>query len=105
MSSVLGIGAMVGGFVMARYGRANKRTVMVGGVAVGTAMFAAALAPTLWAEMVALMLMGVTSCVTASSASATAQLLATPSMRGRVMGLYSMGSIGLRPIGGLVVGY
>jgi predicted MFS family arabinose efflux permease len=91
--------------LMARYGQADKRTVLVGGVAVTMALFFAAFAPHIWVEMVALLLVGVTSCIAAASSSATAQLLAAPEMRGRVMGLYTMGSIGTRPIGGFIVGY
>jgi MFS family permease len=105
MSSVLGIGALTGGMLMARYGQANKRTVMTGGVSVTIALFLAAFAPHIWVEMIALALVGVTSCIAAASSSATAQLLAAPEMRGRVMGLYTMGSIGTRPIGGFIVGY
>jgi MFS family permease len=105
MSSVLGIGALTGGMLMARYGQANKRTVLTGGITVTIALFLAAGAPHIALELVALVLVGLTSCIAAASASATAQLLAAPEMRGRVMGLYTMGSIGTRPIGGFIVGY
>jgi MFS family permease len=105
MSSVLGIGALTGGMVMARWGQANKRTILAGGIAVMIALFLTAGAPYIWTALIALVLVGVTSCIAAASSSATAQLLAAPEMRGRVMGLYTMGSIGTRPIGGLIVGY
>src|SRR5205823_3184894 len=93
------------GMVMARYGRASNGTLVYSSIAVGITMFMAAFAPNLWSELLALWLVGLTSCVAAASGSAITQLTAAPSMRGRVMGLYTVGSTGMRPIGGVIVGY
>ena len=105
MSSMLGVGALCGGMIMAGRGLATGRTLVFGSVTVGLAFLAGALAPVLWLEMVALFLMGVTSCVLASATNSTLQLRAAPHMRGRVMALYTVATVGTRPIGGPMVGW
>jgi MFS family permease len=67
-------------------------------------MAAAALAPTLALELVALALVGAASVAFMSQTNATLQLGSAPEMRGRVMALWFVAFQGSTPIGGPIVG-
>src|SRR5581483_8613075 len=66
---------------------------------------AAALAPDLWLELLALALVGAASVTFMSKGNSTLQLAASPQMRGRVMALWSVAFMGSTPIGGPLAGY
>jgi MFS family permease len=68
-------------------------------------MTAAALAPNLGIELVALALAGAGSISFMSMGNSTLQLNADPSMRGRVMSLWFVAFQGSTPIGGPLVGW
>jgi MFS family permease len=65
---------------------------------------AAAAAPTLALELVAMLLVGATSVQCLSQGSSTLQLAAAPMMRGRVMALWAVAVMGSTPIGGPIAG-
>jgi MFS family permease len=105
LTSCMGIGAVVGGLIAA-----SRRTTASGAL-VRTAMFfgvsiaLAAVAPDPVTEKLALLLVGAGSVTFLSLGSTTLQLAAEPSMRGRVMSLWSVAFMGSTPIGGPVVGW
>jgi MFS family permease len=105
LTAFMGTGAVVGGLVAAgrrRVGRsALIRTAIVFGVVIGLA----AVAPSELAEKLALLAVGAGSVTFLSLGNATLQLSADPSMRGRVMSLWSVAFMGSTPIGGPVVGW
>ncbi len=68
-------------------------------------MGAAALAPNLAIELIALVLVGWASVSFMSSGNSTLQLGADPSMRGRVMSLWFVAFQGTTPIGGPIIGW
>jgi MFS family permease len=104
MTAAMGVGAALGGLVVATRGRTgiSPLTIAAGGFAV--TMAAAALAPTLALELVALALVGAASVSFMSQTNATLQLGSAPEMRGRVMALWFVAFQGSTPIGGPIVG-
>ena len=67
-------------------------------------MLAAAVAPLLWVEALALGACGLTGILLAAGMAARVQLLAPPAIRGRVLALWTVSTIGVRPVGGPIVG-
>ncbi|SFE07401.1 Predicted arabinose efflux permease, MFS family [Actinacidiphila alni] len=105
MATLMAVGAVVGGLVSAS--RGNRRAVSLAwaGIGWGLAILAAAVAPNLGWELVALPFVGYAA-ITFNSLSKTAmQLAADPSMRGRVMALWAMAWGGTTVIGGPLVGW
>ena len=68
-------------------------------------LLAAALAPSLPVELVALALVGGASISFMSTGNSTLQLATAPDMRGRVMALWFVAFQGSTPIGGPIVGW
>jgi MFS family permease len=105
MTAAMGAGAVVGGLFVAARGGTGNRAVVVSAAQLGVAMAAAALAPGLWTELLALLLVGGVSVGFLSKGSSTLQLAASPVMRGRVLALWTVAFLGSTPIGGPVVGW
>jgi len=105
MTAAMGIGAVMGGLVVAARGKTGLRTLMIAAGAFGVAMTLATFAPTLAFELIALALAGAASISFMSTANSTLQLSAAPSMRGRVMALWFVAFQGSTPIGGPIVGW
>ncbi|MDP9344069.1 MAG: MFS transporter, partial [Actinomycetota bacterium] len=103
--SLMGVGAVTGGLVVAAKGQANSRLLAGSAVAFGVAILTAATAPTLAAEMVVIVAVGVTSITFISTANSILQLRSRDDMRGRVMALYAMVFLGVTPIGAPTVGF
>jgi MFS family permease len=104
MTSAIGLGAIVGGLVVAARGRTGLRPVTTAAAAFALAFALAALAPSLPIELVALVLVGGASVSFMSTGNSTLQLAADPAMRGRVMALWFVALQGSTPIGGPLVG-
>jgi MFS family permease len=105
MTAAMGVGAVLGGLLMAARGRTGLRPLVVASSGFGVAMAFAALAPSLAFELVALALAGAASITFMATGNSTLQLTADPSMRGRVMSLWFVAFQGSTPIGGPVVGW
>jgi MFS family permease len=104
MTAAMGVGAVVGGLVVATRGRTGTLPIVLAALFFGAAMTMAAVAPSLPLELVALGLAGAASISFMSTANATLQLGAEPGMRGRVMSLWFVAFQGSTPIGGPVIG-
>ncbi len=104
MTAAMGVGAVIGGLFVAGRGRIGLRFLTGAATAFGVTMLFAAAAPTLAVELVALALVGASSIAFMSTGNATLQLIAEPSMRGRVMSLWFVAFQGSTPIGGPIVG-
>jgi MFS family permease len=105
LTASMGVGAVVGGLVAAgRQGR-NPMRLIVTAALFGVAVLGAALAPDLIAEEIVLLLVGAGSVTFLALGNATLQLEADPSMRGRVMSLWSVAFLGSTPVGGPLVGF
>jgi MFS family permease len=105
MTSAMGVGAVVGGLLVATRGRTGLPTLAIAAVSFGVMLSLAALAPDLPVELVALAFAGGASISFMSTANSTLQLAAAPSMRGRVMALWFVAFQGSTPIGGPIVGW
>lgn len=105
LTAFMGAGAVVGGLIHAgRPGKSPRR--MVGTALVfGVAVLAAALAPVLIVEEIVLLFVGGCSVTFLALGNSTLQLNSEPSMRGRVMSLWSVAFQGSTPIGGPLVGF
>ena len=104
MTAAMGVGAVVGGLLVAARGRTGAGPLVVAAAGFGVAIGLAALAPNLAFELVALGLAGGASIAFMSTGNSTLQLTAVPSMRGRVMSLWFVAFQGSTPIGGPIVG-
>jgi MFS family permease len=105
MTASMGVGAVIGGLLMAARGKTGLRPLVMSASAFGVAMTFATVAPSLALELVALGLAGAASITFMSTGNSTLQLTADPSMRGRVMSLWFVAFQGSTPIGGPVVGW
>jgi len=105
MTSAMGIGAVLGGLVVAWRGTTGVRTLTLIVIAFGGTFALAALAPSLPLELVALAMLGWASISFMATGNSTLQLTAEPSMRGRVMSLWFVAFQGSTPIGGPLIGW
>jgi MFS family permease len=105
MASVMGGGAVIGGLVSAARSRPKARSLCVAAIGWGIAITAAALAPNMTLELVALVFVGYGSITFNSYAKTALQLASRPEMRGRVMALWALAWQGSTPIGGPLVGW
>jgi MFS family permease len=106
MMAVFGIGALPGAlFASAGSGRPTGRSVGVLAVATAASVLATAAAPALWLVMVGLAVTGCLSIWFIAQANTLVQLIADPSMRGRVMGLWTMALPGTEPATSPFAGY
>ena len=104
MTACMGVGAVIGGLVAAHRQRRGARTLVFTAIAFGLVVLGAALAPSLVTEEILLLGVGACSVTFLSVGNSTLQLEAEPSMRGRVMSLWSVAFLGSTPIGGPLVG-
>ena len=105
MASVMGVGAVVGGLISTARSKPGSRTLCVAATGWGIAILAAAVAPDLPMELIALLFVGYGSITFNSFAKTTLQLAAKPTMRGRVMALWALAWLGSTPVGGPIVGW
>ncbi len=105
MTAAMGLGAVGGGLLVAARGRTGLGPIVLAASGLGVAMGAAAIAPDLAVELIALVLVGWASVSFMSSGNSTLQLGADPSMRGRVMSLWFVAFQGTTPIGGPIIGW
>jgi MFS family permease len=104
MTAAMGVGALVGGLFIATRRRTGIRPVTVGAAVFGLVILAAAAAPNLPLEIVALFFVGAGSVSFLAVGNSTLQLASEPSMRGRVMALWAVAFLGSTPIGGPIAG-
>jgi MFS family permease len=105
LSAAMGVGAAVGGLLIARFGHANHRRLGFAAVFLGVAMLIASAMPTLPLMVVSLFVVGGASVGYITMTSATLQLNTPVELRGRVMALYVTAIIGTTPIGGPIIGW
>jgi MFS family permease len=104
MTASMGVGAVLGGLLVAARGKIGLRPLVLSASGFGVALALATIAPSLPLEMLALAFVGWGSISFMSMGNSTLQLTAEPSMRGRVMSLWFVAFQGSTPIGGPTVG-
>jgi MFS family permease len=103
--AAMGLGAVIGGLWNGARGSVTPMLLVGAAIVFGALSLLAAGAPTLSLEIVALALLGAATVTLAASVNSSLQLAAEPSMRGRVMALYSIVFLGSTPIGGPLSGW
>ncbi|HEY2317058.1 MAG TPA: MFS transporter [Solirubrobacteraceae bacterium] len=104
MTAAMGVGAVVGGLLVAARGKTGLRPLVISALGFGVALFLAAIAPSLPLELLALAVAGAGSISFMSTGNSTLQLNSAPEMRGRVMSFWFVAFQGSTPVGGPVVG-
>ena len=105
MTASMGVGAVVGGLLVAARGNTGLRPLILAAGGFTVALTAATVAPTLAVELAALALAGAASISFMATGNSTLQLGAEPAMRGRVMSLWFVAFQGSTPIGGPLIGW
>lgn len=105
LTAAMGAGSVVGGLVVATWGRTGIRPLIVTAVAFGVAMAIAAASPSLPILLATMVLVGALSVTFTSTTNSSLQLAAAPTMRGRVMALWSVAFLGSTAIGGPIAGW
>lgn len=105
LTACMGGGAVIGGLLAASSRSHEPRRLATTGLLFGVTILLAAAAPTTLTEELALVLVGAVSVTFLSLGNAILQLESRPSMRGRVMSLWSVAFLGSTPIGGPIVGF
>jgi len=101
----MGVGSVAGALVAGARGRVGPRLLVAAAAAFGVAELLVALAPTVELQILALVPLGAVSVTFAAGINSSLQLAVEPSMRGRVMALYSVVFLGSTPIGAPLVGW
>jgi predicted MFS family arabinose efflux permease len=103
--SFMGIGAVLGGLVIATRSRATPPLLVGSALGLGGAIGLAAVAPNLGLVALAMLPVGVASTAFIATSNSLLQLGASPEMRGRVMALFALVFLGSTPIGGPLMGW
>jgi MFS family permease len=104
MTAAMGIGAIIGGLYAAGRGKTGLLSLTKSSIVFAVVIAAAAVAPNLTIELIALAGVGAASVTFLSKGNSTLQLAAAPQMRGRVMALWAVAFLGSTPIGGPAAG-
>ena len=103
--AAMGLGAIVGALINGARGSVTPMLLVGAALVFGVLSLLAAGAPTLALEIAALAPLGAATVTLAASVNSSLQLASEPSMRGRVMALYSIVFLGSTPIGGPLSGW
>jgi MFS family permease len=105
LTIAMGVGSVSGALVSGARRRVTPKLLVVAAILFGVLEAAAAAAPVLPLQLLALVGLGAVSVTFAASVNSSLQLAVDPAMRGRVMALYSVVFLGSTPIGAPLVGW
>ena len=105
LTSAMGVGSVAGALVSGARGRVSPNLLVAAAALFGVAELAAAAAPSLALQALALVPLGAASVTFAAGVNSSLQLAAPDHLRGRIMALYSVVFIGSTPIGAPLVGW
>jgi MFS family permease len=105
LMALLGVGTVIGALFAALRARPTSRTVVTAAVLLGVALVVAASVPGQIAVEVALVPVGATAVFFGSTANAHMQIWSEPHIRGRVMSIYTLLTLGTTVVGGPFVGW
>jgi MFS family permease len=105
LAVAMGIGSVAGALAAGARGRVGPRLLVGAAAAFGVAELLVAAAPTIPLQLAALIPLGAVSVTFAAGVNSSLQLAVEPSLRGRVMALYSVVFLGSTPIGAPLVGW
>jgi MFS family permease len=104
MTAAMGAGAVVGGLYTAGRATTSAAALSISAALFGGSVLLTSLAPTLLIAVAALLIVGFYSISFTTLGNTTLQLATEPSMRGRVMALWTVAFLGTTPIGGPAMG-
>jgi MFS family permease len=104
MTVAMGLGAVTGGLYAAGQGVSKSGTLSRAAFLFGGSLILMSLMPNLFTTFIVLVMVGGLSILFISLGNTTLQLTSDPSMRGRVMALWSIAFLGTTPIGGPIIG-
>jgi MFS family permease len=104
INAAQGVGAIVGGLVVATRGKAGLRSMIVWLVAFGVALGLLALAPNMVTAYLIMAVMGWSLTTLATTGQTTIQLASDPQMRGRTLSLWIIATQGTTPLGASIIG-
>lgn len=102
--AILGMGAFVGGLLVARVVTISGRHFRDVGIVMAVAFVISAVAPNLPIAFVGLALLGASATAFQIFAQTRLQLEADDAFSGRILAIYSVALVGTKPIGGVLVG-
>jgi MFS family permease len=105
LMGILGIGTVIGGLVAAHRGNSSRRLVILAAALLGTALVITAVLPSQLLVEIALVPVGAMAVFFGTSASAHMQLSSAMNLRGRVMAIYMLLTLGTTVVGGPFVGW
>lgn len=105
LTAAMGAGSVVGGLLVATWGRTGTRPLVFTSLAFGVALAVAAASPTMPVLVATMVVVGALSVTFTSTTNSSLQLTAAPTMRGRVMALWSVAFLGSTAIGGPIAGW
>jgi MFS family permease len=105
LSSVMGVGTIVGALLAAGRERPRFGLLPVGAMVFGVGCALAAVMPNYWLFGAMLVVIGVSSLTVSNSTNSLMQLTTEPAMRGRVMAIRLAIALGGTPLGAPVVGW
>jgi MFS family permease len=105
LMAVLGVGTVVGALAAAHRARPTRRTVIASAVVLGATLAVAASLPNQVLVTVALVPVGAMAVFFGSTANAHMQMCSAPHLRGRVMAIYTLLTLGTTVVGGPFVGW
>ncbi len=105
LMSFMGVGAVVGGLISATFPQTSLRRLAYASAGFGALILLVSFMPSSILAVAAVIPMGTLSMVFISIANSTLQINSEPSMRGRVLSLFTVAYQGSTPIGAPIVGY
>jgi MFS family permease len=99
-----GLGAVVAAFTIVHRLRGSRRGIMITLALAGIGTLAFSVMPALEPALIALFVMGFGYLATNTATTTRLQLSVDPGQRGRIMALWSIAFLGIRPIGSLIDG-
>jgi MFS family permease len=104
LSAAMGVGALVGALLLASRTRPSRRLLVASTLAFGVITLGLAAAPSFAVGFALLVPLGGAAVFFIASTNALLQVNAEPTMRGRVMALWSVVFLGSTPLGGPLAG-
>jgi MFS family permease len=105
MLSAIGVGAVVGGLVVAGSLQPSQKTLLLTTVGFGVVLLVVSVAPTLPVAYAAMFVLGASSIAYRSAAMSLLQLAAAPALRGRVLSLAALAQRGTTPLAAPLAGW
>lgn len=105
LTSAMGFGAIIGGLLSANQKKSNFRMLSLMSLLFGISVCIVAFTPTLIVAMIAMVVVGVFAVNFTATATTILQMESLPSMRGRVMSLWTVAFLGSTPIGAPLIGW